>query len=105
MGNLGRMEKLLPPLLGLLSMGLSQVSSDSTARGMFTGSATAPNTWKIRRPARSLEWTKVYPIYMLLMFTSQVPRVIPGYFIHDLLLTFVTLGRCYVISGAWQRTK
>jgi hypothetical protein len=27
MGNLGRMEKLLPPLLGLLSPCLSQVSS------------------------------------------------------------------------------
>jgi hypothetical protein len=38
---------------------------------MFTGSATAPNTWKIRRPARSLEWTKVSDIYVIDVYITS----------------------------------
>ena len=43
-----------------------------------------------------LERTKVYVIYMLLMFTLLAPRVTTGYLIPALLLIFVTLRSDFI---------
>ena len=48
----------------------------STAKGMVTRSGTTPNTWRIRRMARS---TEVFWIYVILMCTLLVLLVAPGY--------------------------
>ena len=64
------------------------------AREVDTGSGTAPNTSRTRRPATP----KVYVIYMLLMCTLPVLIVAPGYLIPVRLLIFVTQNRSCGIS-------
>ena len=69
------------------SLDLSLRLGASTAKGLVIGSRTAPSIWRIRRMAK---WTKVYFIYILLMFTLLVLVVIPGYLILVRLLRLVT---------------
>ena len=84
------------------SLVLSLRLSASTAKGLVTGSGTAPSIWRIRRMAR---WTKVYVIYMLLMCTLLMLAVAPGYLILVLLLIFASQNRDYGLSEDWQRTR
>ena len=71
------------------SMDLSLKLSASTAKGLVTGSGTAPSIWRIRRMAK---W-KVYFIYMLLMCTLLMLVVASRYLILVLLLIFATRNR------------
>ena len=73
------------------SLDLSLRLSASTAKGLVTGSGTAPSIWRIRR----MEKLKVYLIYMLFMCTLLMLIVAPGYLILVLLLIFATRNRGY----------
>ena len=76
------------------SLVLSLRLSASTAKGLVTGSGTAPRIWRIRRMAK---WTKVYLIYMLLMCTLLVFIATPQYLILVQLLRLVTRnGSCRI---------
>ena len=89
-GTSRRMASKLPLPWESPKLDLSLKLSASTAKGMVTGSRTAPNTWRIRRMAK---WTKVYLIYMLLMCTLLVFIATPGYLIPVQLLRLVTRNR------------
>ncbi len=72
------------------SLDLSLRLSASTAKGLVTGSGTAPSIWRIRRMAK---WTKVYLIYRLLMCILLVFVATPRYLILVQLLRVVTRNR------------
>src|SRR3954465_15679792 len=85
----------LPLLRRSSSLDLSQTLSASIARTRVTGSAAVRSTYRTRRLAPS----KVYLIYMLLMFTLLALVVVPGYLKLVQLLIFVTRNRSYRIDG------
>ena len=75
-----------------LSLVLRLRLSASTAKGLVTGTRTAPSIWRIRRMAK---WRKVYLTYMLLMCTLLVFIETPRYLILVQLLRVVTRnGNC-----------
>ena len=80
------------------SLDLSLKLSASTAKGLVTGSGTAPSIWRIRRMAKR---TKVYLIYMLLMCTLPMLVIVSGYLIPVQLLIFVTRNRGYGLNEDW----
>ena len=84
------------------SLDLSLRLSASTAKGLVTGSRTAPSIWGIRRMAK---WTKVYLIYMLLMCTLLVFVETPRYLILVQLLRVVTRNRSCRMNRDQLRVK
>src|SRR3954462_1135646 len=85
----------LPLLRRSSGLVLNRTLSASIARTRVTGSATVRSTSRTRRLAPS----KVYLIYMLLMFSLLALVVVPGYLIPVQLLIFVTRNRSYGIDG------